>query len=79
VGALAAELLNQQKACVYFQCRGPAVLAARVLSGDADEMHETDNPLCAQHVEQLVMMWLHEVIAGGPAQRVTLRGKLLVD
>jgi hypothetical protein len=58
--------------CVYYGCLEAAAVLATVLSGDADEMHETDNPLCSRHMFMVTERWLRELAAGGPAQRIRL-------
>ena len=58
--------------CVYFRCTEFADVAATVLSGDADSMHESVNGLCFRHMYMVVDRWLRELAAGGPVKRMLI-------
>lgn len=64
--------------CVYFECKEVAAVVATVLSGDADEVHETDNPLCRRHMHLVFDRWLAELAIGGPTKRLAVVRSLVL-
>lgn len=58
--------------CVYWGCGESPAILAWVLSGDADSMGATWNPLCRQHARDVADRWVRELTVGGPCKSLMI-------